>query len=46
VVAAIAFKAGATVSHVDTHFDLMASPLGLKVKGLIGSATSAFDDEG
>jgi len=46
VVAAIAFKAGATVSHVDTHFDLMASPLGLKVKGLIKSATSAFDDEG
>jgi predicted nucleic acid-binding protein len=44
--AAIAFKAGATAIHIDTHFDLMASPLGLKVKGLIGLAKSAYNDRG
>jgi predicted nucleic acid-binding protein len=46
VVAAVALGAGATVSHVHTHFVLMASPLGLKVKGLIGSAASVSKDKG
>ena len=44
VVAAAALKVAATVVHVDTHFDLMASPLGLNVESLIGPASSAQDD--
>jgi len=46
VVAAAALKAGATVVHVDTHFDLMADPLGLKVESLIGPAKSARTNKG
>jgi predicted nucleic acid-binding protein len=45
VVAAAALRVDATVIHVDTHFDLMASPLGLKVESLIGPAKAIRNDQ-